>query len=219
MIDCDVNGPLASTCLRCTCVCGRQPHRPKNTRSARTRDRKSVGRTAYASSPIAPVALPPAPYAATEHYDSRTAQITILLRPLVVPGYLDAHPFVIGRKGRTLIASDKPQWAERFSDAAARVLRDALSQRLGASRVLIAGDGRIPDVDLTVEFLALDPQQGALRLDAKWSFSCTGRDRPSHGGALLVKSRSELRLRPPLLPLLRMPWEAWLTCSRRGPNV
>ena len=78
--------------------------------------------------------------------------------------------------------SDKTEWAERFSDAAARVLRDALSQRLGASRVLIAGDGRIPDADLTVEFLALDPQQGALRFDAKWSFSCTGRDRASHGG-------------------------------------
>jgi uncharacterized lipoprotein YmbA len=89
---------------------------------------------------------------------------------------------VIGRKGNTLIVSDKTEWAEPFSDAVARVLRDALSQRLGASRVLIAGDGRIPDADLTVEFLALDPQQGALRLDAKWSFSCTGGDRASHGG-------------------------------------
>jgi hypothetical protein len=62
------------------------------------------------------------------------------------------------------------------------VLRDALSQRLGPSRVLIAGEGRIPDADLTVEFIALDPHQGQLRLDAKWSFSCTSGDRPSHGG-------------------------------------
>jgi hypothetical protein len=26
-----------------------------------------------------------------------------------------------------------------------------------------------------VEFLALDPPQGALRLDSKWTFSCTAR--------------------------------------------
>ena len=137
---------------------------------------------ACVSSPVALVALPPAPYAAADHDDSRSAQTTILVRRVVLPGYLDAYPVVIGRKGNTLIVSDKTEWAEPFSDAVARVLRDALSQRLGASRVLIAGDGRIPDADLTVEFLALDPQQGALRLDAKWSFSCTGGDRASHGG-------------------------------------
>jgi len=137
---------------------------------------------ACASSPVALVALPPAPHAATDHNESRSAQTTILLRPLVLPGYLEAYPVVIGRKGNTLIVSDKTEWAEPLTDAVARVLRDALSQRLDASRVLIAGDGRIPDADLTVEFLTLDPQQGALRLDAKWSFSCTARDRASHGG-------------------------------------
>jgi hypothetical protein len=55
----------------------------------------------------------------------------------------------------------------------ARVLRDALSQRLHASRVLVAGERRIPDIDLTVEFLALDPQGTALQFDARWLFSCT----------------------------------------------
>ena len=105
-----------------------------------------------------------------------------MLRPLVMPGYLDAYPVVTGHNGSTLIVSNKTEWAEPLSDAAARVLRDALSQRLGPSRVLIAGEGRIPDADLTVEFIALDPHQGQLRLDAKWSFSCTSGDRPSHGG-------------------------------------
>ena len=62
------------------------------------------------------------------------------------------------------------------------MLRDALSQRLGASRVLIAGDGGLPDADLSIEFLALDPRQGALRLDAAWSFSCTARDRRGRAG-------------------------------------
>lgn len=138
---------------------------------------------ACASSPVTLVALPPAPHAATEHNHTRSTQTTIFLRPVVLPGYLDAYPVIIDRKGNTLIVSDKTEWAEPFPDAVARVLRDALSRQLGDSRVLIAGDGRIPDADLTVEFLALDPQHGALRLDAKWSFSCTARERPSHGGS------------------------------------
>jgi hypothetical protein len=32
------------------------------------------------------------------------------------------------------------------------------------------------------EFLALDPQEGVLRLDAAWNFSCTGRDRRGRAG-------------------------------------
>ena len=137
---------------------------------------------ACASSPVALVALPPAPYAAaqTKRQPKRGTHYT-------------AAPRGLSWLSRRLSRSHRPQ-REHFDrveqdrmggasfDAVARVLRDALSQRLGASRVLIAGDGRIPDADLTVEFLALDPQQGALRLDARWSFSCTARDRPSHGG-------------------------------------
>ncbi len=151
---------------------------------------------ACASAPVALVALPPAPQATPEHNDTRSAQTTILLRPVVLPGYLDAYPVIIGRKGNTLIVSDKTEWAEPFSDAVARVLRDALSQRLGASRVLIAGDGRIPDAELSVEFLALDPQQGALRLDAKWSFACTMRDRQSHAGRTSFQVPLEAAIAP-----------------------
>jgi uncharacterized lipoprotein YmbA len=119
------------------------------------------------------VALPPPPESATAPGVSQRSGTTVLLRRVVMPGYLDDYPIVIGRSGNTLLVSKDMEWAERFPDAVARVLRDALSRKLGTSRVLIAGDGRIPDADLSVEFLALDPQQGALRLDAKWSFSCT----------------------------------------------
>jgi uncharacterized protein len=135
---------------------------------------------ACASAPVALVALPPAPAAPTQR--TQSGQTTILLRQVVVPGYLDAYPVIIGRDGNTLIVSHRMEWAEPLADAVARVLRDALSQRMSAARVLIAGDGHIPDADLSVEFLALDPQHGALRLDAKWSFACTVRDRTIHAG-------------------------------------
>ena len=126
--------------------------------------------TGCASAPVALVALPPAP--AAEMRDAGPGA-SVLLREVSVPGYLDSFPVVVSRNGSALVVSQNTEWAERPSAGVARVLRDALSQRLGASRVLIAGDGRIPDADLVVEFLALDPQEAALHLDARWSFSCT----------------------------------------------
>jgi len=125
---------------------------------------------ACASAPVTLVALPPAP--APEMRDAGPGP-TVLLRKVTVPGYLDSFPVVVGRKGSVLAVSDSTEWAERPSLGVARVLRDALSQRLDAARVLIEGDGRIPDADLTVEFLALDPQEAVLHVDARWSFSCT----------------------------------------------
>jgi uncharacterized lipoprotein YmbA len=127
---------------------------------------------ACASAPVALVALPHAP---APQVSTASAGATVLVREASVPAYLDGFPVVVARQGSTLVVSRDTEWAERPSTGATRVLRAALSERLGPSRVLIAGDGRIPDADLTVEFLALEPQSGALHLDARWSFSCTGR--------------------------------------------
>lgn len=140
-----------------------------------------------AARPVSLVALPPAPPPAIEHKAESSASSRILVRPPVLPGYLDAYPVVVGREGNTLVVSGKTEWAEPLREGVARDLRDALSQRLGASRVLIAGDGNIPDADLNVEFVALDPQQRALRLDAKWSFSCIARDRESSAGRTVLE--------------------------------
>ena len=130
---------------------------------------------ACASAPVALVALPhvPAPQGSTPSAGASGTGATVLVREVSVPAYLDGFPVVIGRKGSSLVVSRDTEWAERPSSGATRVLRDALSERLGPSRVLIAGDRRIPDADLTVEFLALDPQADTLQLDARWSFSCT----------------------------------------------
>ena len=54
------------------------------------------------------------------------------------------------------------------------------------SRVLIARDGRIPDADLRVEFLSLDPVGGTLNLDARWFFACVMRAE-SRGGRTHVE--------------------------------
>ena len=126
--------------------------------------------TGCASAPVALVALPPAPAAEMREAGPGAS---VLLRELTVPGYLDSFPVVVGRDGSTLVLSKDTEWAERPSAGVARVLRDALSQRLDADRVLVAGDRRIPDVDLTVELLALDPRGDSLHLDARWFFSCT----------------------------------------------
>ena len=123
-----------------------------------------------ASAPVALVALPPAPPAAERDPGPGTS---VLLRDVALPRYLDSFPVVVARDGAALVVSRDTEWAERPSDGVARVLRDALSQRLEASRVLIEGEGRVPDADLSVEFLALEPRGTLLHLDARWFFSCT----------------------------------------------
>ncbi|MGB7839226.1 MAG: ABC-type transport auxiliary lipoprotein family protein [Terrimicrobiaceae bacterium] len=142
---------------------------------------------ACASSPATLVTLPAPPPPDANRAVAQSSGTSVLLRPVVLPGYLDNYPVVTGRTGSTLIVSNDTEWAEPLRDAVARVLRDALSRRLGASRVLIAGDGRIPDADLSTEFLALDPQQSTLRLDAKWTFSCTAGHRRSHAGRTVLE--------------------------------
>jgi len=139
-----------------------------------------------ASSPPSLVTLPSAP-AATMAREQHGADpmTTVRLRRVHVPDYLDGLPVVTGREGQVLVVAGRTEWAERPSQGVARVLRDALAQRLGSSQVLIAGDGRRADADLSVELLALDPSRGVLMLDARWSFACHG-TALSHGGRTAV---------------------------------
>jgi uncharacterized lipoprotein YmbA len=137
---------------------------------------------ACASAPPTLIVLPAAPPAAPIASHDAVAGTTILLRRVSVPGHLDGFPVVTGRRGEMLTVAPDAEWAERLSDATGRVLRDALSQRLGAGRMLIEGDGRIPDADLTIEFLALDPIDGRLALDARWSFVAATGERTNHSG-------------------------------------
>jgi uncharacterized lipoprotein YmbA len=126
---------------------------------------------ACASRPVALIALPSAEHALV-HGPDTTSMTTVALRPVMLPGYLDNYPVVMRRDDGNVVVSKDTEWSERLSDAVARVLRGALSQRLGPSRVLIPGDGRIPDAELTIELLELDPQHGVVSLDAKWTYSC-----------------------------------------------
>jgi len=139
---------------------------------------------ACASSPPKLVALPAAT-APAERPAPDTAP-TVRLRRVEVADYLDGFPVVIGRDGGVLVVADRTEWAERPSQGMSRVLRDALAQRLGSSSVLIAGDGRRADADLSVEVLALDPARDALTLDARWSYACYASGQ-SHGGRAAVR--------------------------------
>ena len=139
---------------------------------------------ACASSPPTLVALPSATAPGELH--ASDAATTVRLRRVHVPDYLDGFPVVTARDGQVLVVADRTEWAERPSEGVARVLRDALAQRLGSSRVLIAGDGRRADADLSVELLALDPARDALTLDARWSLACRASG-PSHGGRTALR--------------------------------
>ena len=143
---------------------------------------------ACASTPPVLVALPSPPRLLTARQLDQNSRATLIVRPVMLPGYLNSHAVVIERKANALIVSGEAEWAERLRDAVTRVLRDTLSQHLGASRVLLRGEHRVADAELVIEFLKLDPSNGALELDARWTFVCTARERPAHTG------RTELRI-------------------------
>jgi uncharacterized lipoprotein YmbA len=128
---------------------------------------------ACASAPPTLIALP-SPTTRTERAapDSTT---TVRLRHVRLPDYLDSFPVVVGHDGHALVVAERTEWAERPSDGVRRVLRDALAQRLGSSRVLIAGDGRRADAEITVEVMGLDPRRDGVHLDARWSIACHAR--------------------------------------------
>jgi len=136
---------------------------------------------ACASNPPILVALP-GPPASVAQPPAQSPGATLLLRQVTLPGYLDSFAVVVDRRANTLVVSEDAEWAERLRDAVTRNLRQALSQRLGASRVLLRGEHRIADAELVIEFLKLDPSDGALHLDARWSFVCRSRSSPIHAG-------------------------------------
>jgi uncharacterized lipoprotein YmbA len=137
---------------------------------------------ACASAPPLLVALPEAPSVRVPAQAVETSSMTVRLRPVTLPGYLDSYPGVLGRQANRLVVSPEAEWAERLPEAVTRVLRDALSQRLGASRVLVDGEHRAADAELVVEFLKLDSSGGSLELDARWAFVCARPRRSAYSG-------------------------------------
>jgi uncharacterized lipoprotein YmbA len=144
---------------------------------------------ACASSPPTLVALPSYPGAMRPLNDNSRA--TLSLRPVTLPGYLDTYAVVLDRKANALRVAEGSEWAERLPDAVTRTLRDALSQRLGSSGVLLRGEHRVADAELAIEFLRLDPSDGAMELDARWSFVCSARGLPVRAGRTQLRTPLE----------------------------
>ena len=118
---------------------------------------------ACASTPPALVALPSYAGATRPLNDgplNDNSPMSLSLRPVILPGYLDTYAVVLDRSANTLRVAQDSEWAERLRDAVTRTLRDMLSQRLGSPRVLMRGEHRAADADLTIEFLRLDRLTG-----------------------------------------------------------
>lgn len=134
---------------------------------------------ACASDPPALVALPAAPAA----NQAAANPATLLLRPVTIPGYLDNLNVVTSRQGGSITQDQGTEWAERLGDGTTRVLAGALSDRLGPGNLLIEGDGRIPDADLSIQITRMDPQpDGQLVLEARWTLVGSMGDRPVRAG-------------------------------------
>jgi uncharacterized lipoprotein YmbA len=147
--------------------------------------------TGCASTPPTIVALPGPAQLRDALQHGREHRSTVVVRAVTLPGYLDSYAIVVGRNANMLIVSNDAEWAERPREAVTRVLRDALAQRVGASQVLMRGEHRLADAELVIEFLRLDPGDGAVQLDARWSFVCTARGRAVHAGRTQLQAPLE----------------------------
>ena len=75
-------------------------------------------------------------------------------------------------------------------DAVTRTVRERY-RAIGSSRVLLRGEHRVADAELTIEFLRLDPSDGVLELDARWSFVCSARGLPVRAGRTQLRTPLE----------------------------
>lgn len=139
---------------------------------------------ACASDPPALVALPAAPAAS----QTTGNPVSLLLRPVKIPGYLDNLNVVTSRQGGSITQDQNTEWAERLGDGTTRVLAGALATRLGPGNLLIDGDGRIPDADLSIEITRMDPApDGQLVLEARWTLVGSMGDRLVRAGTESIK--------------------------------
>lgn len=139
---------------------------------------------ACASDPPSLLALPAAPKVQAVS----NSLTTVLLRPVRIPGYLDNLGVVTRRAGGDVTMASGAEWAERLGDGTTRVLAAALDDRLGTGNLLIEGDGRIPDADLSVEIARMDPADGKLLLQARWTLvGSRGDQRPVRAGSEVVE--------------------------------
>ena len=151
-----------------------------------------------ASTPVKLVALPAPTSTVTA---PETSAPTILLRPVAVPAYLETFPVVMDRANGAVVVSDGTEWAERFSDGVARVLRDALARRVGAERVLITRGGRIPDAESHDRI----PVFGSSRRDAQSRCAMVFRLRDASAEQRWAHALWRCRSHGPRLRPLQMP--------------
>jgi uncharacterized lipoprotein YmbA len=112
-------------------------------------------------------ALEPAPATA-----STAAAPTVLLRPVVLPEYLDRPELVTRLASNQLRLEELEQWAEPLRESFPRTVEQNLATLLGSSRVQRRpwGGAAPPDVVVLVEVRRFEKtSRGSVELEARWT--------------------------------------------------
>ena len=123
--------------------------------------------------------------------DDKFSEITVYLKPIVFPEYLDRPQMVFRESDYKLLFSEYHRWAEPLKDNFNQVLIENLNQRIAPGRVIISSKAEriIPDYQLTVEVLRLDTWSNHLvELQINWSLLEGG------NGTRLNSQTSEFRV-------------------------
>ncbi|MGR9099837.1 MAG: PqiC family protein [Gammaproteobacteria bacterium] len=107
--------------------------------------------------------------------------ITIRLRPLKLPGYLDRPQIVIRRNQYRLVLDEYHRWGESLADNFSRVFAENLSVRISPAKVerFAAYPRGAVDFQVSIDILRFELQepQGAVIMNAGWKL-LDGRGRP-----------------------------------------
>jgi len=109
--------------------------------------------------------------------------LTIKLRPVILPDYLDTTDLVTRTGPYGIEASRTGRWGERLSKGMTRTLAADLSQRL-QTYVVADGPTETPSVQIAVTVSAFDVTGAASVLTASWTVIWPGEGRKqasSHG--------------------------------------
>jgi len=129
------------------------------------------------SNPDQSVYVMPAPTSLKPLAQVASGTLTLRLRPVILPDYLDTTDLVTRTGQYGISASQTGRWGERLSKGVTRALADNLGNRL-PGYVVTDGPADSASAEIEVTISAFDVTQTTSVLAANWTVTWQGDNRP-----------------------------------------
>jgi uncharacterized lipoprotein YmbA len=142
---------------------------------------------ACASNPDRSVYVMPAPTSVKTGVPAAPGTLTLKLRPVILPDYLDTTDLVTRTGQYGIAVSQTGRWGERLSRGVTRALADDLGRRL-PGMIITDGPAQMPSAQIQVTVSAFDVTTVTSVLVASWTITGQGDDHAPvmHNGTFTV---------------------------------